>query len=29
VWAVFVVVLAPVGDHDLGLGEAGEQLDGE
>ena len=28
-WAVLVVVLAPVGDHDLCLGEAGELLDGE
>ena len=28
-WAELVVVVAPVGDHHLGLGEAGEQLDRE
>jgi hypothetical protein len=26
---VLVVIVAPVGDHDLGFGETGEQLDGQ
>jgi hypothetical protein len=29
VWPVLVAIVAPVGDHDLGFCQAGEQLNGE